>query len=255
MKDLRPAPAMWRPSTPTLIGFLVLLLLLGLAVGQMSLASAQAPDIRISSLICNEDPEVVAVTNQGSSPQDLSGWSLKSDPPQNEVFDLSVVGMLAPGATVFVQSGPHASGSFVWSTNLVFRDGDSSDYARIVDNHESTVQEVNCAGPSPTTSSTPSPTPQTVAGVPNGGGPPGSSEPSSLSATLTIAAGGLLIVLAVAAFVAAFPRRSPAQVSIGRAAGHRSEPTAAGKPGWAFALFGSLGLMVVIIGLMTGRRR
>jgi hypothetical protein len=211
MKDLRPAPAMWRPSTPTLIGFLVLLLLLGLAVGQVSLVSAQAPGIRITSLICNEDPEVVAVTNQGSSAQDLSGWSLKSDPPQNEVFDLSALGVLAPSATVFVQSGPHAGGSFVWSTNLVFRDGDSSDYARIVDNHGSTVQEVNCARSSPTTGSTPSPAPQTDAAVPNGGGPPGSSEPSLLSATVTIAAGGLLIVLAVAAFVVAFWRRSPAE--------------------------------------------
>jgi hypothetical protein len=254
MKDLRPAPDMWRRSTRTLIGFLVLLLLLGLAVGPVSLVSAQAPDIQITSLICSEDPEVVAVTNQGSSAQDLSGWSLKSDPPQNEVFDLSAVGVLAPGATVFVQSGPQASGSFVWSTNLVFRAGDTSDYARIVDNHGATVQQVNCAGPSPTTPPTPSPAPQTAAPLPDGGGPPGPSGSSLLSATLTIAAGGLLIVLALAAFVAASPRRSPAQVIIGRAAGHRSDPTPAGKLGSAFLLLGSLGLAVVIIRLMTGRR-
>ncbi|MEX0682512.1 MAG: lamin tail domain-containing protein [Dehalococcoidia bacterium] len=252
MKDLRPAPAIWRPSTPALIGFLALLLLPGLAVGQMSLVSAQTPGIGITSLKCNEDPEVVAVTNQGSSVQDLAGWSLKSD-PQNEVFDLSGVGVLAPGATVFVQSGPHASGSFVWSTNLIFRDGDSSDYARIVDNQGSTVQEVKCASPGPTTSSTPSPTPQTVAAIPSGGGPPGPGEPSSRSATMTMAAGGLLITLAFAAFVAAFSPIS-AQASVGPAAPNRSDPTPAGKPGWAFALF-SVSLMVVIVRLMTGRRR
>src|SRR5213596_2401557 len=112
------------------VGLFALLFLAGFAGGvtlRSSTASAQAPQVRVTELQCSRDPEVVAVTNQGINAQDLTGWSLKSDPVASESFDLTAVGILAPGVTVFVESGPSASGTFVWSPNFIFRDGDASD--------------------------------------------------------------------------------------------------------------------------------
>ena len=129
--------------------------ILGFAFALAALSSAAAqggPDVQISKLECIDSPdaagiqELVVVTNQGGAPQSLTGWELRSDPEANEMFDLSVVGSLLPGGSVSIQSGPSASGVFIWSTSEVFRDNDPPDYVKLVDNTGATVQQVNCPG-------------------------------------------------------------------------------------------------------------
>jgi hypothetical protein len=179
---------------------------------------AQAPQVRITELQCSRDPEVVAVTNQDINAQNLAGWSLKSDPIASETFDLTSVGTLAPGVTVFVQSGPGANGTFIWSHDFVFRDGDPTDFARIVDANGTVVDEVTCqrestspsAAPTAAPTSAPTPAPTTVPSsarvdvVPLGGGPPGSA--SDPFAALMLAAAVLGIGLgAVGLFVLSRP--------------------------------------------------
>src|SRR3989337_293880 len=103
------------------------LLAVACGIGFASLSSAQAPDVRIAELKCNGDPELVAIENRGDVAQQLAGWKLQSD-PASEVFDLSVLGGLQPGASIFIQAGPSATGVFKWGTAFVFRDDDASDY-------------------------------------------------------------------------------------------------------------------------------
>src|SRR3972149_940832 len=142
------------------------LLAVASGIGLASLSSAQAPDIRIAELKCNGDPELVAIENAGDAAQQLAGWKLKSD-PASEVFDLSVLGGLQSGVSIFIQAGPAATGVFKWGTEFVFRDDDPTDYVRIVDSNGATVDQVNCGGATP---AAPSPTATPANGVPNGGG-------------------------------------------------------------------------------------
>jgi len=118
-------------------GLFAPLFVVGFAGGftlRSSLVSAQATQVRVTELQCSGDPETVAITNQGINAQDFTGWSLKSDPVASESFDLTPVGVLAAGVTVFVESGPSASGTFVWPGGFILRDGDPTDFVRIVDN-------------------------------------------------------------------------------------------------------------------------
>src|SRR3990170_1957241 len=124
------------------------LLAIAFGIGFASLSSAVAPSIRIAELKCNGDPEVMAIENAGDTAQQLAGWQLQSD-PASEVFDLSVLSGLAPGASIFIQAGPSASGVFKWGTAFVLRDDDPTDYVRIVDNNGATVDQVNCGGATP----------------------------------------------------------------------------------------------------------
>jgi hypothetical protein len=197
-------------------GLFAPLFVVGFAGGftlRSSLVSAQASQVRVTELQCSSDPETVAITNQGINAQDLTGWSLKSDPVATESFDLTPVGVIAAGVTVFVESGPSASGTFVWPGGFIFRDGDPTDFVRIVDNTGATVQEVNCQGASPSASvaptapptsaptavptspptgaPTPAPTTASANLVPNGGGPP---APSSQTLLVLMLAVGFLAI-------------------------------------------------------------
>jgi len=195
-------------------GLFALLFLIGIIGGfilRYSLVTAQAAQVRVTELQCSRDPELVAVTNQGINAQDLTGWSLQSDPVATETYDLTAVGVLAPGVTVFIESGPAASGTFVWSQSFVFRDGDATDFVRIVDANGAVVEEVNCQGTSPgptaaptvaptstptaapTSAPTRAPTPAPADIVPLGGGPPAPS--SDTFAGLMLAVGLLAIGL------------------------------------------------------------
>jgi len=172
------------------------LLAVAFGIGFASLSSAQAPDIRIAELKCNGDPELVAIENAGDAAQQLAGWQLQSD-LASEAFDLSVLGSLQAGASVFIQAGPSASGVFKWGTQFVFRDDDATDYVRIVDNTGATIHQVNCGGEIP---SDPSPTATPLNGVPNGGGaPPLPDEPLT---PVTLMAAGMALVAAGAAALA-----------------------------------------------------
>jgi hypothetical protein len=177
------------------------ILAMAFAVAAASIARAQGPDVQIVQLECNTDPELVVIENLGDAPQALAGWELQSDPPDSEVYDLSVRGELVVGADIRVQSGPSASGVFLqdnWGLEFIFRDDDPTDYVRLVDDTGFVVQQVHCAGevvaqPSPT----PSPEPSPAADVPNGGGappPPG----DALSAAMMVLVGGSMAAAGVA---------------------------------------------------------
>ena len=128
----------------------------------LSVASGQESDIQIVGLDCSGDPEVVVIENVGEEAVDLTGWQLLSAPPESQMFDLFTIGKLGPGERIFIQSGTAAGGLHKWATEFVFRDGDPSDYARIVDDSGAIVQEVNCVDALAL--------PPVI--VPNGGGPP-----------------------------------------------------------------------------------
>jgi hypothetical protein len=190
---------------------------LGVVVTSTSLhdAHAQQPDVRIEELQCNASPEVVTISNAGSNAQDLTGWTLRSDPIGTEVFDLSALGTIGPGVSVFVQAGPTAEGTFVWSESFVFRDSDANDFARIVDANENVVHEVKCQAGSPAASPTrtvaptaapttaptaaQTPTAAPADGVPIGGGPPGAD--SWRPAGLLFVAGVWLLAATLGALV------------------------------------------------------
>ena len=181
------------------LGF-ALAIALALSPGLVSPARALGPDIQIAELECNGDPELVLIKNLGDADQSLTGWELQSDPPDTEVFDLTVLSGLAPGGAVSIQSGPSASGVFNWGLEFIFRDDDPTDYARIVDDTGAVVHQVNCSvevapEPSPTPSPeplpTPSPEPSLANGVPNGGGPPPLSGDALLAAMMVLVGGSV----------------------------------------------------------------
>ena len=89
-----------------ILAVLILAIFATLCLAAISTVSAQQPDIQIEELQCNQDPEVVTITNRGSVAQDLTGWTLRSDPVASEIYELSAVGTLAPAVSVSIQSGP-----------------------------------------------------------------------------------------------------------------------------------------------------
>jgi hypothetical protein len=163
-------------------------LAVAIALGSVSVSSGQQPDVQIVGLDCNSDPEVVVIQNLGAETQDLTGWQLLSEPPASQVFDLFTVGVLPPGESLRIESGTNAGGLYKWATQFVFRDGDPSDYARIVDDEGTIVHEVDCIE----AAALPPPV-----GVPNGGGLPpvdGSSSLGTMLVGASLAAAGLLTV-------------------------------------------------------------
>jgi len=186
-------------ATKVVLGFA---LVFAFGLGFVSRADAQQADVQIAQLACNGDPELVVIENSGDAVQTLTGWELQSDPPGSQTFDLTVLGGLAPGASVSIQSGPAASGVFKWGLEFIYRDDDPKDYARIVDDTGAIVHQVNCAGATPTPSPTPSPEPTPAVEMPNGGGAPPLPSGSPSPAILLI--GGSLAVAGLALF--ALPR-------------------------------------------------
>ena len=190
-----------RTAPPIVILSLASVFAIALALVAVSSAHAQGPDVQIAQLTCSGDPELVVIENFGDAAQDLTGWELQSDPPDSQTFDLTVLGGLAPGASISIQSGPSASGVFKWTLEFIFRDDDPADYARIVDDTGAIVHQVNCAEATPTPSPTPEPSP--AAEVPNGGGPPPPSA-DMLSPAMILLVGGSLAVAGLA--MIALPR-------------------------------------------------
>lgn len=161
---------------------ILLAALVVLVLGPGSAAAQSTAQVTIASVTCDGSPEAVQLTNNGTSTVDLTGWTLVSD-PSTETFDLTAVGTLTAGSSVFVNSGPGATGAFVWSTGEVFRNGDATDYARLVDNEGVTVATVNCTAATPATNA-----------MPNGGGPPGDASGLTIG-LIAAAAGGALVAL------------------------------------------------------------
>ncbi len=212
-----------------------------------SLVSAQAAQVRVTELQCSGDPELVAVTNQGVS---------------------------APGVTVFVESGPAASGTFVWSQNFIFRDGDPTDFVRIVDSTGTVVTEVSCQGTSPTATSAPTtaptsaptaaptsaptraaatPTPAPADVVPLGGGPP---TPSSGTFVVFMLAVGL-VAIGVGALTVLTTSPAGARTSVVGLGGRRLGWAASGRPAGQSRLLYLLllGVLAVAAHAVRSRRR
>jgi hypothetical protein len=169
--------------------------------------------MKIADLDCNSTPEVVEIENEGPDAQDLSGWQLVSQPTTDETFDLTPIGSLPAGASVFIESGPSAQATFTWSDAEIFRDDDSTDFVRLIDDAGATRDERACPAeatfspsPTPSASASPPPTP-TVApavNVPNGGGPPADVTNLSPSPLVTVVAGGSLVGVGAAILSAAW---------------------------------------------------
>ncbi len=188
------------------VSTLVSALAIALALAAVSPSGAQGADVQIAQLSCSGDPELVVIENLGDDPQDLDGWEVQSDPPDSEVYDLSVRGTLPAGGSISIQSGPSAGGVFLqdkWGLEFIFRDDDPADYARIVDDTGAIVHQVNCAEATSTPSPTPSPEPSPPNGVPNGGGAPPITS-GSTSPAMILLVGGSLAVAGLA--IIALPR-------------------------------------------------
>ncbi len=177
------------------VSALVSALAIAMALAAVPPAGAQGPDVQIAQLSCSGDPELVVIENFGDTAQTLDGWELQSDPPDSETFDLAVLGSLAPGASISIQSGPSAGGVFMWTLEFIYRDDDPTDYARIVDDTGAIVHQVNCAEatPAPTPSPTPSSEPSPAGEVPNGGGAPPLTSGSSSSSMILFLGGSLAV--------------------------------------------------------------
>jgi hypothetical protein len=161
------------------------------AIGALAMLSsstdAQTPQVlvRISELTCDTDPEVITVVNEGDTEVSMTGWNLQSDPTTQESLALAQFGSLFPGQTVMVESGPAASGAFMWSKSFLFRDGDPTDFARLASDDGVVLVKVNCsaaqpaagqtAAPVQTTAPAPTSSVLSAAAAPVGGGPPGAA--------------------------------------------------------------------------------
>jgi hypothetical protein len=254
-----PLARAFRRSTLALLPVLGLLL----ALASLSGVYGQQPDVVITELQCNADPELVTISNQGSNGQDLTGWSLRSDPVASEVFDLSALGTLAPGVTVTVQAGPSASGSFVWSQNFVLRDSDPADFARILDASGAVVHEVKCGSASPTQAATTAapttaptvaptaaPTAAPADGVPVGGGPPGGG--SWGSAGVMLVAGAWLLAMTAGAVLVFRLRQRAAPALVAAGGNPVTRPSAGERDGGSFAYLLLVLLFAVLAALSFG---
>ena len=143
-------------------------------------AAIAASDVRITALDCASHPRRIAIQNKGDAAQDLTGWKLMSDKP-NEVFDLGVVGTVEPGVNFYVFNGhtaplvPEQVGgewiygwnpSEVYDPSLFVLDENGTDFIRLVDASQFPWREVSampCAGtleiPPLQQPATPSPSP------------------------------------------------------------------------------------------------
>ncbi|TMB95496.1 MAG: lamin tail domain-containing protein [Chloroflexi bacterium] len=212
--------------------------LAGLALVLRPGAMAQGVDVEISQLSCNANPELVVVTNKGATPVDMTGWNLQSDPTTSESLPLQQFGSLSAGATVTVQSGPKAEGSFVWSHTELFRDNDPSDFAQLASDAGQVLLKVNCAAAAqqsatPTAAATrpaatvaaatASPAALSPASQPSGGGPPDAA--TSISPALLMFLGSWFLTGGLGTFALSFrgSRRSASVLAL-------AEPQAVGVP-------------------------
>ena len=142
--------------------------------GAVSTANA-ASNLQFTLVDCQGHPRRLAIHNSGSSAQNLAGWKLESDKPE-EVFDLTVANAVGPGETFYVFNGhkaplvPEQLGGewyYGWNPSEVYDPSlfvlweDGYDFVRIVDAGGNEVTRGPCpipAGWTPTPQATPPPT-------------------------------------------------------------------------------------------------
>ena len=163
------------------------------ALAVVSSAGAAA-DVQVAAVDCLGHPRRIAIKNMGDTAQDLTGWKLLSDNP-NEVFDLGVAGTVEPGVTFYVFNGhlappePQQAGSqwiYPWNYTPVLDESafvlheDGKDFIRLVDAIQYPWREVSRM-PCPGTTEIPpleqpaTPTPPPNAG-PDAGGNSGQTD-------------------------------------------------------------------------------
>ncbi len=218
--------------------------MVGLILAATALLAAHGPggahaaaNVEVKWMNCALHPgqlDIVYIENKGDSPQDLTGWELRSDGP-TEIMSLTPAGSIAPGAQIFVTAGEHAANLpneqvYLWSNNEILRDsGDPPDYVRLLDPAGNEVSGMDC-NHNPLTAATPAPTAAPAApaaqsnptastapvrssnsptvsrtsgapsAVPAGGGPPGAAGDFAL---LRLIAGASLALVGLGTVLAA----------------------------------------------------
>lgn len=196
-----------------LLGLAFSLALVGVLLARSGTAGAQGVNVQIEELDCEGNPEVIVVRNLGDQEVSMTGWNLQSDPISRESLPLASLGVLAPGQSILVESGPTAAAAFVWSRDFVFRDNDPTDFAQLASDAGDVLLKVNCGSlaqttatpdttPAPTPQTTPAPTALAAADVPVGGGPPATAG-GAISPAVMIIAGSWLLAAGMTTF--AFP--------------------------------------------------
>ena len=166
-------------------------------------AARAASDVQVTLLDCESHPRRMAIQNKGDTPQNLAGWKLLSDKP-NEVFDLGVAGQVAAGETFYVFNGHLApttplqlGGQWVygWNPSDVFDptlfvvDPNASDFIRLVDASQFPWREVNAIACETTTQIPPlqQPATPTPSSTPDqgGGGNSGQTDGNQAAAAQT----------------------------------------------------------------------
>lgn len=118
--------------------------------------------INITVLSCETSPEYVRIVNSSNTVQSLTGYHIQSDSGQD--VDLGpLVGTIVAHQTIELQSGAGAAGfplfgTYLLTASAIYRDGDPSDFARLV-RSDASQQTVNCTAAHPTPSPSPTPVP------------------------------------------------------------------------------------------------
>ncbi|TMG02508.1 MAG: hypothetical protein E6I03_05825 [Chloroflexi bacterium] len=167
----------------------------GVGLAYLLTASA-ASDLQITLIDCGGHPRRIAIQNKGDAPQNLAGWKLMSDKP-NEVFDLGVVGTVGPGVNFYVFNGHKApltpleiGGEWIYGWNpseildpsLFVLNDDGKDFIRLVDASQlpwRDVSRLGCLGTTeipPLEQPTPTPTPPPSNTDPGAGGNTGQTS-------------------------------------------------------------------------------
>jgi len=179
----------------------------GVALGYALTATA-ASDLQITLVDCGGHPRRIAIQNKGDAPQNLAGWKLMSDKP-NEVFDLGVVGTVGPGVNFYVYNGHKApltplqiGGEWIYGWNpseildpsLFVLNDDGTDFIRLVDASQlpwRDVSRLGCLGTTeipPLEQPTPTATPPPSNTDPGAGGNTGGTNGDQSTTTQSDAA-------------------------------------------------------------------
>ena len=161
------------------------------ALAVLAPAGAQTPNIYVLALDCASNPEVIVLQNFTHAEQPMAGWTIQSD-AAGESSDLGAITPALPPLhehngrlTVYSDSAAPATDLGLlqarWTTSSLFRDGDVSDFVRLLDPQGNVVSQLNCDGTAP--APTPAPDPDGSGGAVSEQQDPASyADPAALAA-------------------------------------------------------------------------
>ena len=159
--------------------------------GAIGTANA-ASNLQLTLVDCQGHPRRIGIQNSGNSAQNLTGWKLESDKP-DEVFDLGVATAVGPGETFYVFNGHQAplvpeqiGGQWIygWKPSEIYDPSlfvlweDGYDFVRIVDAGGNEVRREPCLIPAGWTP-TPQPTQPGQATQPSSGNTGSTNTPAA----------------------------------------------------------------------------